>query len=46
MDLLLTVSPLRGVLYDRGAQKLKVEVDALRENGSPRLLVPWLRSKF
>jgi transglutaminase-like putative cysteine protease len=31
------VSPLRGVLYGGGAQKLKVEVDVLREDPSPGL---------
>ncbi|MDB5048815.1 MAG: transglutaminase [Fibrobacteres bacterium] len=39
------VSPLRGVLYGGGTQKLKVEVDVLREDGSPSLVEPLIRAK-
>jgi hypothetical protein len=30
------VSPLRGVLYGGGSQKLKVEVDVTREDPKPK----------
>ena len=36
------VSSLRGMLYGGGTQKLKVEVDVFREDGSPAHVEPWV----